>query len=45
MAYTSTEEEFSMFGFLSEDLTEDVVAYNDSGNDTFDAGQELIDEL
>jgi hypothetical protein len=45
MAYTSTEEEFSMFGFLSEDLTEDVAVYNDGGNDTFDAGQELIDEL
>lgn len=46
MAYTSTEEEFSMFGFLSDDLTEDVaVVYNDGGNDTFDAGQELIDEL
>jgi hypothetical protein len=46
MAYTSTEEEFSMFGFLSEDLTEDVaVVYNDGGNDTFDAGQELIYEL
>lgn len=45
MAYTSTEEEFSMFGFLSEDFTEDVAVYNDGSNDTFDAGQELIDEL